>query len=139
VKNNQRRTKTTDGRQTNERYVIQHFPPFCASVQAVISFICSSFSVSKKYMNIHTIVKIQTVTNTPTAMDWTAEETSSIPDSNKRFLLLHKLQITHLQLVPRSRKFGSIHPFPHTPSKHRGNFTLQAPDWFWRPPSLLCH
>jgi hypothetical protein len=23
---------------------------------------------------------------------------------------------THLQLVPRSRKCGSIHPFPHTPS-----------------------
>jgi hypothetical protein len=23
---------------------------------------------------------------------------------------------THLQLVPRSRKYGSIHPLPHTPS-----------------------
>jgi hypothetical protein len=23
---------------------------------------------------------------------------------------------TRLQLVPRSRKCGSIHPFPHTPS-----------------------
>jgi hypothetical protein len=38
---------------------------------------------------------------------------------------------THLQLVPRSRKCGSIHPFPHTPSwrsaylvKHRDNVTL---------------
>jgi hypothetical protein len=38
---------------------------------------------------------------------------------------------THLQLVPRSRKCGSIHPFPHTPSwsnaslvKHRENFTF---------------
>jgi hypothetical protein len=25
-------------------------------------------------------------------------------------------QTTHLQLVPRSRKCGSIHPLPHTPS-----------------------
>jgi hypothetical protein len=25
---------------------------------------------------------------------------------------------THLQLVPRSRKCGSIHPLPHTPSWH---------------------
>jgi hypothetical protein len=24
--------------------------------------------------------------------------------------------ITHLQLVPKSRKYGSIHPLPHTPS-----------------------
>jgi hypothetical protein len=38
---------------------------------------------------------------------------------------------THLQLVPRSRKCGSIHPLPHTPSwrnaslvKHRDNFTF---------------
>jgi hypothetical protein len=38
---------------------------------------------------------------------------------------------THLQLVPRSRKYGSIHPLPHMPSwrsaelvKHRDNFTL---------------
>jgi hypothetical protein len=38
---------------------------------------------------------------------------------------------THLQLVPRSRKYGSIHPLPHTPLwcsaqlvKHRDNFTL---------------
>jgi hypothetical protein len=37
----------------------------------------------------------------------------------------------HLQLVPRSRKRGSIHPLPHTPSwrsaylvKHRDNFIL---------------
>jgi hypothetical protein len=37
----------------------------------------------------------------------------------------------HLQLVPRSRKCGSIHPLPHTPScrsaqlvKHRDNFTF---------------
>jgi hypothetical protein len=36
---------------------------------------------------------------------------------------------SHLQLVPRSRKCGSIHPLPHTSSwcnawlvKHRGNF-----------------
>jgi hypothetical protein len=36
---------------------------------------------------------------------------------------------THLQLVPRSRRCGSIHPLPHTPSwhsaqlvKHRDNF-----------------
>jgi hypothetical protein len=38
---------------------------------------------------------------------------------------------THLHLVPRSRKRGSIHPLPHTPSwrsvylvKHRQNFTF---------------
>jgi hypothetical protein len=38
---------------------------------------------------------------------------------------------THLQLVPRSRKYGSIYPHPHTPSwrnaqlvKHRDNFTF---------------
>jgi hypothetical protein len=38
---------------------------------------------------------------------------------------------THPQLVPRSRKCGSIHPLPHTPSwrsaelvKHRDNFTF---------------
>jgi hypothetical protein len=38
---------------------------------------------------------------------------------------------THLQLVPMSRKSGSIYPLPHTPSwrsyylvKHRDNFTL---------------
>jgi hypothetical protein len=38
---------------------------------------------------------------------------------------------THFQLVPRSKKHGSIHPLPHTPSwhsaelvKHRDNFTL---------------
>jgi hypothetical protein len=37
---------------------------------------------------------------------------------------------THLQLVPRSRKCGSIHPLPHMPSwrnaylvKHKVNFT----------------
>jgi hypothetical protein len=30
---------------------------------------------------------------------------------------------THLQLVPRSRKYGSIHPQPHTPS-WRSNFTF---------------
>jgi hypothetical protein len=42
----------------------------------------------------------------------------------------HKLT-THFQLVPRSRKCGSIHPLPHTPSwrgaqlvKHRDTFTL---------------
>jgi hypothetical protein len=41
---------------------------------------------------------------------------------------------THLQLVPRSRKCGSIHPLPHTSSwcnallvKHRDNFTLPVP------------
>jgi hypothetical protein len=40
---------------------------------------------------------------------------------------------THLQLVPRSRKYGSIHPLLHTPSwrsaylfKYRDNFTLSA-------------
>jgi hypothetical protein len=39
--------------------------------------------------------------------------------------------ITQLQLVPRSRKCGSIYPLPHTPSwrsaqlvKHRDNFTF---------------
>jgi hypothetical protein len=38
---------------------------------------------------------------------------------------------THLQLVPRSRKCGPIHPLPHTPSwrsaelvKHKDNFTF---------------
>jgi hypothetical protein len=38
---------------------------------------------------------------------------------------------THLQLVPRARKCGSVHPLPLTPSwrsaklvKHRDNFTL---------------
>jgi hypothetical protein len=38
---------------------------------------------------------------------------------------------THLQVVSRSRKCGSIHPLPHTPSwcsvqlvKHRDNFTV---------------
>jgi hypothetical protein len=38
---------------------------------------------------------------------------------------------THLQLVPRSRKYGSIHPLPYTPSwrsdqlvKNRNNFTF---------------
>jgi hypothetical protein len=38
---------------------------------------------------------------------------------------------THLQLVPRSRKYGSIHPLPYTPSwrcvflvKHRDKFTI---------------
>jgi hypothetical protein len=38
---------------------------------------------------------------------------------------------THLQLVPRSRKCGSIHPLPHTPSwcsaylvKYRDDFTF---------------
>jgi hypothetical protein len=38
---------------------------------------------------------------------------------------------THLQIVPSSRKHGSIHPLPHTPSrrtakleKHRVNFTF---------------
>jgi hypothetical protein len=38
---------------------------------------------------------------------------------------------THLQIVPRPRKCGSIHPLPHTPSwrsdllvKHRDNFTI---------------
>jgi hypothetical protein len=42
---------------------------------------------------------------------------------------------THLQLVPRSRKCGSIHPLPHTPSwrsaylvKHRDNFTFTLVD-----------
>jgi hypothetical protein len=37
---------------------------------------------------------------------------------------------TELQLLPRSRKYGSIHPLPHTPSwrlaslvKYRDNFT----------------
>jgi hypothetical protein len=41
---------------------------------------------------------------------------------------------THLQLVQSSRKCGSIHPLPHTPSwcsagffKHRDNFTLPLP------------
>jgi hypothetical protein len=40
---------------------------------------------------------------------------------------------THLQLVPRSRKCGSIFPLPHTPSwpgawlvKHRDNFTFYS-------------
>jgi hypothetical protein len=40
-------------------------------------------------------------------------------------------QTTHLQLVPRSRKHGSIHPLRHTPSwsnaelvKHRVKFTF---------------
>jgi hypothetical protein len=28
------------------------------------------------------------------------------------------------QLVPRSRKYGSIHPLPHTPFKHRNKFTF---------------
>jgi hypothetical protein len=37
----------------------------------------------------------------------------------------------HLQIAQRSRKYGSIHPLPHTPLqhnaqfvKHRANFTL---------------
>jgi hypothetical protein len=41
---------------------------------------------------------------------------------------------THLQLVPRSRKHGFIHPHPHTSSrrsvllvKHRENFTFLSP------------
>jgi hypothetical protein len=40
---------------------------------------------------------------------------------------------THLELVPRSRKRGSIHPLPHTSSrrsaslvKHKDNFTFLA-------------
>jgi hypothetical protein len=40
------------------------------------------------------------------------------------------LEADHLQLVPKSRKLGSIHPLPHTSSwcsaqlvKHGGNFT----------------
>jgi hypothetical protein len=40
---------------------------------------------------------------------------------------------THLQLVLRLRKGGSIHPIPHTPSwrsaklvKHRDNFTFYS-------------
>jgi hypothetical protein len=48
--------------------------------------------------------------------------------------LIHRLYFliwtTHLQLVPRSRKRGSIHPLPHTSSwrsaqlvKHRNKFT----------------
>jgi hypothetical protein len=47
---------------------------------------------------------------------------------------------THLQLVPRSRKCGSIYPLPHTPSwrsvplvKHRNNFT------FYRYPVICMH
>jgi hypothetical protein len=44
------------------------------------------------------------------------------------------VKLTHLQLVPRSRKCGSIQPLPHTPSwrsaylvKHRDNFTFYLP------------
>jgi hypothetical protein len=41
---------------------------------------------------------------------------------------------THLQLLSRSRKCGSIHPLPHTPSwrsaylvEHSDNFTFTSP------------
>jgi hypothetical protein len=44
-----------------------------------------------------------------------------------------------LQLVPRSRKYGSIHPLPRTPSwrsakliKHRDNFTFYIAGYLWR-------
>jgi hypothetical protein len=43
---------------------------------------------------------------------------------------------THLQLVPRSRECGSIHPLPRTPSwrstwliEHRDNFTFTFISW----------
>jgi hypothetical protein len=45
---------------------------------------------------------------------------------------------THVQLLPRSRKCGSIHPLPHKPSwrsaqlvKHRDNCTLFTFMGFW--------
>jgi hypothetical protein len=47
-------------------------------------------------------------------------------------------QTTHLQLVPRLRKCGSIHPLPHTPIwcsaelvKLRDNFTLTMTLYFY--------
>jgi hypothetical protein len=54
---------------------------------------------------------------------------------------------TYLQLVPRSRKCGSINPLPHTPSwhnvqlvRHKENFAFfynLSPEWFEK--KLLMH
>jgi hypothetical protein len=40
---------------------------------------------------------------------------------------------THLQLLPRWRKYGSIHPLPHTPSWRSAKFVEHRDNFFFTP------